>query len=49
MKTIKLREIISVLNKVFEVNLEEFLAYKVAIETKNPFETLVATILTQKY
>lgn len=47
MKSTKLREIINVLDKVFEITLEEFLAYKVAIETKNPFETLVATILTQ--
>ena len=47
MEATKLREIISVLDNVFKVNLEEFLAYKVAIETKNPFETLVATILTQ--
>lgn len=44
----KAHKILEVLKKAFgNVNLNEFLAFKVALETKDPFETLVATILTQ--
>ncbi len=41
-------KILRILKRTFgEVNLNEFLALKVALETRDPFETLVATILTQ--
>jgi len=42
------RNILKKLKEVFgRVNEEEFLAYKVAFRTRDPFETLIATILTQ--
>jgi len=41
-------KILRILKSTFgEVDLNEFLAFKVALETRDPFETLVATILTQ--
>ena len=44
----KARKILEILMKTFgNVDLNEFLAFKVALETRDPFETLVATILTQ--
>ena len=42
------QKILRILKSMFgEVDLNEFLAFKVALETRDPFETLVATILTQ--
>lgn len=43
----KVSEILNILKRTFKISLNEFLAYKVAMETWDPFETLVATILTQ--
>ena len=43
----RVSEVIRILERVFKIDLNEFLAYKVAVETGDPFETLIATILTQ--
>jgi len=43
----KVSEVIRILERIFKIDLNEFLAYKVAVETGDPFETLIATILTQ--
>lgn len=42
-----INKILETLADLFRVDANEFLAYKVALETKDPYETLIATILTQ--
>jgi len=43
----RVSEVIYILERMFKISLNEFLAYRVAVETGDSFETLIATILTQ--